>query len=160
MPRTRSRTATLAPYQVVALDITRLTLEAVKPYGLGNRDALRCKAMWALGLALVDVRSRPRAAGRVAPGEVRRQERQLVDANVAALNAGHAYGETAELGAPLKQFRVAPAEMRARPLSHRDRRRDASRSAWWPAASSPVCRCSSAPIRSRRRARSCTTWRG
>ncbi len=35
----------LAPYQVIALDITRLTLEAVKPFGLGNREALRCKAM-------------------------------------------------------------------------------------------------------------------
>ena len=28
----------LAQYQVVAFDITRLTLEAVKPFGLGNRD--------------------------------------------------------------------------------------------------------------------------
>ena len=47
-----ARGSVLAPYQVVALDITRLTLEAVKPLGLSNRDALRCKAMWALGLAL------------------------------------------------------------------------------------------------------------
>src|SRR5271166_3605604 len=38
----------LANYRVVAFDITRLTLEAVKPHGLGNRDALRCKAMCAL----------------------------------------------------------------------------------------------------------------
>src|SRR5271170_1782949 len=44
--------AALAQYQVVAFDITRLTLEAVKPLGLGNRDGLRCKAMWALGLTL------------------------------------------------------------------------------------------------------------
>src|SRR6516225_6565726 len=35
--------AALAQYQVVAFDITRLTLEAVKPFGLGNRDGLRCK---------------------------------------------------------------------------------------------------------------------
>jgi 2-oxoglutarate ferredoxin oxidoreductase subunit alpha len=101
----------LAPYQVVALDITRLTLEAVKPHGLRNRDGLRCKAMWALGLALwmfdrdrapliESLRSKFGAKGD-----------KLVDANVAALNAGHAYGETAELGRPLKQVRVPPAEM-------------------------------------------------
>jgi hypothetical protein len=29
-----------------------LTLEAVKPFGLGNKEALRCKNMWTLGLAL------------------------------------------------------------------------------------------------------------
>ena len=28
------------------------TLEAVKPFGLGNKEALRCKNMWTLGLAL------------------------------------------------------------------------------------------------------------
>jgi len=35
----------------------------------------------------------------------------LADANIAALNAGHAYGETAELSGPLKQYHVdaAPA---------------------------------------------------
>src|SRR5688572_13939668 len=32
----------LSGYQVVAADITRLTLEAVKPAGLGNRDGMRC----------------------------------------------------------------------------------------------------------------------
>src|SRR3546814_18524836 len=33
----------------------------------------------------------------------------LAAANVAALNAGHAYGETAELAGPLKQHHVDPA---------------------------------------------------
>ena len=82
---------------------------------------------------------------------------KLVEANIAALNAGHAYGETAEIGQPLKQVRVPPRRDGAGSLPHGDRQRDASRSAWWPAASLPDCRCSSAPIRSRRRARSCIT---
>ncbi|PNB34693.1 2-oxoglutarate ferredoxin oxidoreductase subunit alpha, partial [Pseudomonas sp. FW305-130] len=36
----------------------------------------------------------------------------LAEANIAALNAGHAYGETAELAGPMKQHHigVAPAE--------------------------------------------------
>src|SRR3546814_7586950 len=33
----------------------------------------------------------------------------IADANIAALNAGHAYGETAEIGGPMKQYHVNPA---------------------------------------------------
>ena len=39
-------------WQLLAFDISALTLEAVKPFGLGNKEALRCKNMWTLGLAL------------------------------------------------------------------------------------------------------------
>src|SRR2546430_1626050 len=42
----------LAPYQVLTFDITRLTTEAVKPFGLSSREAHRCRNMWALGLML------------------------------------------------------------------------------------------------------------
>lgn len=100
----------LAPYQLLAFDISRQTLEAVKEFGLGNKDALRCKNMWTLGLALW-MFGRPRKpiidwlTKKFGPNEL------LRDANIAALNAGHAYGETAELSGPLKQFRLAPAEV-------------------------------------------------
>src|SRR3546814_19069351 len=33
----------------------------------------------------------------------------FAEANIAALNAGHAYGETAEIGGPMKQYHVNPA---------------------------------------------------
>ncbi|WP_194744774.1 2-oxoacid:acceptor oxidoreductase subunit alpha [Thermaurantiacus tibetensis] len=98
----------LAKYQLLAFDISRQTLEAVKEFGLGNKDALRCKNMWTLGLALW-MFGRPRKpvidwlTRKFGPNAL------LRDANIAALNAGHAYGETAELSGPLKQFRVAPA---------------------------------------------------
>ncbi|HXV73130.1 MAG TPA: 2-oxoacid:acceptor oxidoreductase family protein, partial [Sphingomonadales bacterium] len=42
----------LAKYQVMAFDISALTIEAVKPFNLGNKEALRCKNMWTLGLVL------------------------------------------------------------------------------------------------------------
>ncbi|MDE2437656.1 MAG: 2-oxoacid:acceptor oxidoreductase family protein, partial [Sphingomonadales bacterium] len=42
----------LAKWQVLAFDISALTMESVKPFGLGNKEALRCKNMWTLGLAL------------------------------------------------------------------------------------------------------------
>jgi 2-oxoglutarate/2-oxoacid ferredoxin oxidoreductase subunit alpha len=101
----------LAHYQVVAFDITRLTLEAVKPLGLGNRDALRCKAMWALGLALWMFDRDRGPLIEYLKTKFGAKGDKLVAANIAALNAGHAYGETAEIGRPLKQMRVAPAQM-------------------------------------------------
>ncbi len=100
----------LGAWQLLSLDISRQTLEAVKPFGLGNKDALRCKNMWTLGLALW-MFGRPRAPiiqwlkGKFANDQL------LQDANIAALNAGHAFGETAELAGPLKQFRLEPAEV-------------------------------------------------
>jgi 2-oxoglutarate ferredoxin oxidoreductase subunit alpha len=99
----------LAAWQVLAFDISALTVEAVKPFGLGNKDALRCKNMWTLGLALwmfdrdrqplIDWLNQKFAKNQV-----------LADANVAALNAGHAYGETAEIAGPLKQYHIEPVK--------------------------------------------------
>ncbi len=98
----------LAKWQVLAFDISALTVEAVKPFGLGNKEALRCKNMWTLGLALwmFDRDRQPlidwlKAKFAKAPN--------LAEANIAALNAGHAYGETAELSGPLKQHHVPAA---------------------------------------------------
>ncbi|MGB8364309.1 MAG: 2-oxoacid:acceptor oxidoreductase subunit alpha [Rhizomicrobium sp.] len=103
--------ATLAPYQVVAFDITRLTLDAVKPFGLRNREALRCKNMWALGLVLwMFDRDREPVIDWLRTKFGAKSE-VLVAANIAALNAGYFYGETAELGRPLNQVRIAPAAM-------------------------------------------------
>ena len=96
---------------MVALDITRLTLDAVKPHGLGSTDALRCKNMWALGLALwMFDRDREPVAAWI-KSKFGAKSEALANANIAALNAGHAYGETAEVGLPLNQIRIAPAEM-------------------------------------------------
>lgn len=102
----------LERWQVLAFDISALTLEAVKPFGLGNKEALRCKNMWTLGLALwmFDRDRQPLIDwlnAKFAKNKV------LADANVAALNAGHAYGETAELAGPLKQYHIAPVESEA-----------------------------------------------
>ena len=80
----------LAKWQLMSFNISQLTMDAVKPFGLGNKEALRCKNMWTLGLALwMFDRSREpivdwlKAKFAKAP--------LLVEANVAALNAGHAF---------------------------------------------------------------------
>ncbi|QNA83650.1 2-oxoacid:acceptor oxidoreductase subunit alpha [Sphingomonas sp. So64.6b] len=104
----------LAKWQLLAFNISQLTLDAVKPFGLGNKEALRCKNMWTLGLALwmFDRDRQPIIdwlKSKFAKMPV------LAEANIAALNAGHAYGETAELAggglgdAGLRQHHIAAA---------------------------------------------------
>jgi len=86
----------LAPYQVLKLDITKQTLEAVKSFGLHTREAHRCRNMWALGLMLwMYGRDRQVTLGWLKKKFAGRPE--IAEANVAALNAGHAFGETAEM---------------------------------------------------------------
>jgi len=95
----------LDKWQLLAFDISALTLQAVKPFGLGNKEALRCKNMWTLGLALwMFDRDRQPLIDWLNAKFARNQV--LADANVAALNAGHAYGETAELSGPLRQVHI------------------------------------------------------
>ena len=98
----------LARWQLLKFNISQLTLDAVKPFGLGNKEALRCKNMWTLGLALW-MFDRDRAPLVQWLKDKFAKAPTLVEANVAALNAGHAYGETAELSGPLKQHSIAPA---------------------------------------------------
>ncbi len=98
----------LAKWQLLAFDISQHTLDAVKPYGLGNKEALRCKNMWTLGLALwMFDRKRQPVIDWLNQKFAKKPE--IAEANIAALNAGHAYGETAELGGPMQQVHVSPA---------------------------------------------------
>ncbi|HEV2748513.1 MAG TPA: 2-oxoacid:acceptor oxidoreductase subunit alpha [Allosphingosinicella sp.] len=98
----------LARWQTISFNISQMTLDAVKPFGLGNKEALRCKNMWTLGLALwmFDRDRKPIEAwlkSKFAKAPL------LAEANIAALNAGHAYGETAELGGQIRQHHIEPA---------------------------------------------------
>ncbi len=98
----------LAKWDLLAFDISALTIEAVKDFGLGNKDALRCKNMWTLGLALwmFDRDRQPLVDWLNAKFKTKPD---IAGANIAALNAGHAYGETAEIGGHhLKQLHIPP----------------------------------------------------
>ena len=97
----------LAKFDVLAFDISAQTIEAVKPFGLGNKDALRCKNMWTLGLALW-MFDRPREPIHQWLKAKFKSKPDIADANIAALDAGHAYGETAEISGPLKQLHMPP----------------------------------------------------
>src|SRR5690348_5074799 len=101
----------LANWRLEALNISQLTMEAVKPFGLGNKEALRCKNMWTLGLALW-MFDRDRAPlvewlkGKFAKSP------ELAEANIAALNAGHAYGEKIGRASCRERWKVGQVRVR------------------------------------------------
>ena len=87
---------TLDGYRVVPVDISANTKAATRDSGLSSRDQLRCKNFFALGLVYW-MFERDRAPT-VRWLEQRFKGRpELAAANIAALAAGHALGETAEL---------------------------------------------------------------
>ncbi len=98
----------LAPWLLLAFDISALTMESVRPFALGNKEALRCKNMWTLGLALwlFDRERQPIIDWLRTKFH---KENGLAEANIAALNAGYTYGDIAELSLPVRQRHVAPA---------------------------------------------------
>jgi 2-oxoglutarate ferredoxin oxidoreductase subunit alpha len=85
-----------AGYSVLNIDISKLTLASVKDTGLSTKEANRCKNFWTLGL-MFWIYGRPMEPSiKWIEGKFGKRA-DLVAANIAALKAGHAYGETAEV---------------------------------------------------------------
>lgn len=100
----------LSGWRVLEVDMTASTERAVAGLGLSKKEAQRCKNFWALGLVCW-LFGRERAAT-VAWLERRFAARpELVAANRAALDAGHAWGETAELPVGVQAWRVPAARL-------------------------------------------------
>jgi 2-oxoglutarate ferredoxin oxidoreductase subunit alpha len=97
----------LADFAVHALDLTGMTVEAVKDFGLSRKDAARSKNMFALGLVSW-------LYGRDVVGTEQYLEAKFAgkptirDANVAALRAGWNFGETTETFAVSYVVKPAP----------------------------------------------------
>lgn len=101
---------TVDAFRVVALDISGMTQEAVKDFDVSKKEALRCKNMWALGFVYwLFGRARKTTQDwlQVKFGAMP----DIAGANIAALNAGHAMGETAEMPAGIQGFHIASAEI-------------------------------------------------
>jgi 2-oxoglutarate/2-oxoacid ferredoxin oxidoreductase subunit alpha len=99
-------------FQVVELDIGELTAQAVKPFALSKSDAGRCKNFWSLGLVLWMFGRSTQPTEEWITRKFGGVE-NLRDANLAALRAGHAYGETAELAAAVPQVHLPRAQLPA-----------------------------------------------
>ena len=100
----------LADYQVHALDLTGMTVEAVKPFGLSRKDAARAKNMFALGL-LSWLYHRPTEGTLNFLSAKFASKPDIRDANLTAFKTGYAFGETTETFAVT--YEVAPAPMPA-----------------------------------------------
>lgn len=101
---------TLDAHRPIKIDISRLTLEAVKEVGLSQKEALRCKNLWTLGF-IYWMYERDRAATTAWLERKFAKRPELAKANIAAMNAGHAFGETAEMPAEIGGFTVREANI-------------------------------------------------
>jgi 2-oxoglutarate/2-oxoacid ferredoxin oxidoreductase subunit alpha len=97
----------LAAYHVHEVDLTGMTLEALKAFDLGRKEAARAKNMFALGL-LSWMYHRP-VEGTLRFLETKFAKSPTVrDANIAAFRAGWNYGETTEEFAVSYEVKPAP----------------------------------------------------
>jgi 2-oxoglutarate ferredoxin oxidoreductase subunit alpha len=100
----------LDAYRLLKIDVSKLTLQAVEPFGLGNKEALRAKNMWTLGL-MMWLFGRERESTVEWLRQKFAKHPNIADANIAALNAGHVYGETAELPQGIHCYQVPKARL-------------------------------------------------
>lgn len=101
---------TLTDIRLIEVDISHLTLEAVKPLNLSKADALRCKNMWALGLIYWMFERDCQHTIKWIKQKFR-TDSATAEANIVALQAGHAFGETAELEGDFSGFHVGAAPL-------------------------------------------------
>ncbi|WP_292678344.1 2-oxoacid:acceptor oxidoreductase subunit alpha [Nocardioides sp.] len=98
----------LADFQVFAVDLTGMTVEAVKQFGLSRKDASRAKNMFALGL-LSWMYGRPTETTIAFLEKRFAKVADIRDANITAFKAGWNFGETTETF--VVQYEVKPAPM-------------------------------------------------
>ena len=100
----------LDKFQVIEVDVSKLTSLAVHGLGLNNRAAFRCRNMFVLGM-LSWLFQRPIDSTIASLKNRFKKEPVLVEANVRVLTAGYNYGETTEMFASSYEVpaaRIAP----------------------------------------------------
>ena len=98
----------LGEFAVQTVDLTGMTIEAVKEFGLSRKDAARAKNMFALGL-LSWMYGRPTESTEAFLTKRFAKVPDIRDANITAFKAGWNYGETTEAFAV--QYEIKPAPM-------------------------------------------------
>jgi 2-oxoglutarate ferredoxin oxidoreductase subunit alpha len=101
---------TLAPYQLLKLDITQRTLDALEETTLKQKDALRSRNMWTLGLMLWMFGQEQEATAQWVERKFAKQP-DIARANVTALKAGFAFGDTVEMPMDVVGYTVAKADL-------------------------------------------------
>lgn len=101
---------TLDGFRVLKIDMSRLTMESVKEFGLSQKEALRSKNMWALGLIYWLFDRDAEVTANWLRGKFAKRP-DIANANIAAMSAGHAFGETAEMPAEVTAHVIPPAQI-------------------------------------------------
>jgi 2-oxoglutarate ferredoxin oxidoreductase subunit alpha len=99
---------TVDAHRLISIDISKMTVAALEGIDISSKEALRAKNLWTLGLLcwMYD-RDRQSTVDWLNTRFVKLPE--IAKANIAALNAGHAYGETAELPSEITTYIVPKA---------------------------------------------------
>jgi 2-oxoglutarate ferredoxin oxidoreductase subunit alpha len=98
----------LSAFQVISVPLSTLTVGALEDTGLGKKEKERAKNMFALGL-MSWIFSRPTEPTMDWLRRKFASQPDLADANITALKAGYAFGETTELFA--HSYEVKPASL-------------------------------------------------
>lgn len=102
----------LEGFQVTRIPMTKMTIAAVKDSTLSKKEAERSKNMLALGV-ICWMYGRPLESTIAWLEKKFSKKPDIANANIAALKAGHAFGETAELAAySVKPATLAPGTYR------------------------------------------------
>ncbi len=97
-------------YELVSLNITELTKEALKDSALTNRDKLRCKNFFALGFMFWVYDRQLEPSLRYIETKWGKRNPDLAAANIAVLKAGYFFGETSEVSRNRYQVSRAAVE--------------------------------------------------
>ncbi len=89
-------TGVLDGYSVLAIDISKNTLSAVKETGISTKEANRCKNFWTLGLMFWIYGRELESTTKWIESKFKK-EPAIAQANILALKGGWAYGDTAEV---------------------------------------------------------------
>jgi 2-oxoglutarate/2-oxoacid ferredoxin oxidoreductase subunit alpha len=99
----------LKSYRMLSVDVTKNTLASVEGSGLSTKEAGRCKNFWMLGL-MYWIYGRPLEPTLRWIDDKFKKRPDIAKANVQALKAGHAYGETVEVSYDRYDAPAAPVE--------------------------------------------------
>jgi 2-oxoglutarate ferredoxin oxidoreductase subunit alpha len=98
----------LGDFQVHSVDLTGMTVEAVKEFGLSRKDAARAKNMFALGL-LSWMYGRPTEPTTSFLEKKFKKNEAILGANLTAFKAGWNFGETTETF--VVRYEIKPAKL-------------------------------------------------
>ncbi len=99
----------LKDYRVLSVDISKMTSQTLTDSQLSNKEKLRCKNFFALGLILW-------AYGKDLDRQIETINKKfatrqlLADANIAVLKAGYHFGETTEIFSVVQEVKPAPLD--------------------------------------------------